>query len=313
MGNITDKLIKAIHEKQNPTVLGLDTQISHLPEEFASKIDYADKANITKSICDAIFEYNKLLVNTLCDIIPSVKIQIAYYELLGADGIKLFKKTIDLSKQAGMIVMADAKRNDIGSTAGAYSSAFIGESDLGNGVSKAMFNADIVTVNPYLGTDGIKPFLDDCEKYSKGIFALVKTSNPSSGEFQNLKCEDGKYLYAHVADKVSQWGENQIGEYGYSSVGAVVGATYPEEGGILRKAMPHTFFLIPGYGAQGGTAKSLLPCFDKNGSGGIVNASRSILTAHKNSNLSTVDAVREEAVRMQNDLLSALGGKITLP
>lgn len=310
--NIMDSLIEKIYEKQNPTVLGLDTQVSHLPDEITSKINYDNKDGLVTSICSAIYEYNKLLVDSLYDIIPAVKIQIAYYEILGVEGIKLFKNTIDLAKSAGMIVMADAKRNDIGSTAEAYSSAFIGKTKLDSETLYSAFDADMVTVNPYLGTDGMKPFVDDCEKYSKGIFSLVKTSNPSSGEFQNLKCEDGKYLYEHVANKVSQWGENQIGVHGYSSVGAVVGATYPEEGGLLRKMMPNTFFLIPGYGAQGGTAKSLLPCFDENGSGGIVNASRSILAAHKKSDLSAKDAAREESIRMKNDLLNALGGKIIL-
>ena len=303
--NIIDKLIDGIYQKQNPTVLGLDTQVSHLPQDLLANIDQ----NNAQSICDGIFEYNKMLVDNLKDIIPAVKVQIAYYELFGAQGMQLFIDTVKYAKNAGMITIADAKRNDIGSTAQAYSSAFLGETSLVNSAF-SVIDSDMVTVNPYLGTDGIQPFLDDCKKYDKGIFVLVKTSNPSSGEFQNLKCEDGKYLYEHVALKVEDWGEELLGESGYSSVGAVVGATYPQESGVLRKLMPRTFFLVPGYGAQGGTAQSLLPSFDEFGSGAIVNASRSILAAHKKSDLPAVEAAKAEALRMKADLLSALGGKI---
>ena len=293
---IVDALIHAAYEKQNPTIMGLDTRAEYLPAGF----DMSDPQECAHSI----FEFNKQLIDGLADIVPAVKVQVAFYEMYGLHGMETLYKTLCYAKEAGLIVVADAKRGDIGSTAEAYSRAFLGqaaEDGLRDG-----FPADMLTVNPYLGADGIAPFLKDCARFDKGIFVLVKTSNPSSGEFQDLVCQ-GKPLYEHIAESVSRWGESLIGDCGYSDVGAVVGATYPEQGKYLREKFTHLYFLVPGYGAQGATGKDLRGCFDENGWGAIVNASRSILCAHKQSRLHFVDAARQEALRMRADLLGTIG------
>lgn len=242
--NVIDKLINKIKETNNPTVMGLDPRYDMLPNCIKSKYE-----KTPEGVAKAIIEFNKSLIDNSCDIIPAVKVQIAFYEMLGIFGMNAFYETCKYAKEKGMIVMADAKRGDIGSTAEGYSSAFIGKTKIED---KLYGNDDIdfVTVNPYLGTDGVKPFIEDCKKYDKGIFILVKTSNPSSGELQDLKLENGKTIYETVGDLVENWGAELIGENGYSSIAAVVGATYPEQLQTLRARMPHTFFLIPGYGAQ---------------------------------------------------------------
>lgn len=320
--HIIDRLMAATVEKQNPTVLGLDTQFTHLPDESQRKIleeigpgdgeadSLAYRTLAETRIASALLDYNKALIDALADVVPAVKLQIAYYELFGAPGVAVYEECIRYAKTAGLLVMADAKRNDIGATAEAYAAAFLGETVCG-GLRFPAFDADFLTVNPYLGSDGIAPFVQACKAHNKGIFALVKTSNPSSGEFQDLKAEDGRPFYEHIGEKVRQWGEDSQGEQGYSRVGAVVGATYPEEAARLRQLLPHSYFLVPGYGAQGATAAELAPAFDKGGLGAIVNASRSIIAAHKkNPGLGPVDAALQEAQHMKAALLAALGGRI---
>ncbi len=297
---ITDKLIEKIIEKQNPTAVGLDTELGYLPEELRAGIASPEEA------AEAIFTFNKTLLDHVYDLIPAVKVQIAYYEQYGAAGIDCFVKTVDYAKGKGLFVIADCKRNDIGSTAARYSAAYLGETEIGGAVSFAC-SADFLTVNGYLGSDGITPFTDDCKKHDKGIFVLVKTSNPSSGELQNLKLADGRAVYECMGDMVEGWGADTVGAYGYSAVGAVVGATYPEEAKVLRKRLPHTFFLIPGYGAQGANAEMLKNCFDEKGLGGIVNNSRGILCAYKKTGGTYFEAARKACVAMQEDLRSVLG------
>jgi orotidine-5'-phosphate decarboxylase len=299
--HMMDQLQEQVIRLQNPTVVGLDTRYEYLPEDFADRFE-----KTPRGAAQAIFEYNKVLIDTLADIIPAAKVQAAFYEMYGLPGMECFKKTLDYAKKAGMIVMADAKRGDIGSTAEAYSKTFLGQAKI-NDMDAENFACDILTVNPYFGIDGIKPFAEDCARHEKGIFVLVKTSNPSGGEFQDLLV-DGKPLYERVAEKVEQWGSELIGRNGYSSVGAVVGATYPEQGSKLRKQLQHTYFLVPGYGAQGAKGADLAGCFDEKGGGAIVNASRSIICAHKKQpGVYFADASRKEALRMKEDLLSALG------
>ncbi len=298
-----DKLIEKIIEMQNPTCVGLDTSFDYLPDELKNGVSDFEGA------AEAICEFNMNIIDKIYDIVPSVKVQIAYYEMYGYAGLQAFEHTVNYARGRGMIVIADCKRNDIGSTAGCYSKAYLGETDV-NGKKLRAFKADMLTVNGYLGTDGIKPFVDDIKSHDKSIFVLVKTSNPSSGELQNLKLENGKFIYEQMGELVEKWGEETVGKYGYSDVGAVVGATHPEEAARLREQLKHTFFLIPGYGAQGGSAEMLKVCFDKNGLGGIVNSSRGILCAYKNElydGLNYADAARAACVDMQKDLLGAIG------
>ncbi len=298
-----DKLIEKIIEMQNPTCVGLDTSFDYLPDELKNGVSDFEGA------AEAICEFNMNIIDKIYDIVPSVKVQIAYYEMYGYAGLQAFEHTVNYARGRGMIVIADCKRNDIGSTAGCYSKAYLGETDV-NGKKLRAFKADMLTVNGYLGTDGIKPFVDDIKSHDKSIFVLVKTSNPSSGELQNLKLENGKFIYEQMGELVEKWGEETVGKYGYSDVGAVVGATHPEEAARLREQLKHTFFLIPGYGAQGGSAEMLKVCFDKNGLGGVVNSSRGILCAYKNElydGLNYADAARAACMDMQKDLLGAIG------
>ena len=306
MKNAIDILIDKIKETNNPTVMGLDPRYEMLPECIKSKY-----GTDVKSVCAGILEYNKALIDAIYDIIPAVKPQIAFYEMFGVDGIECFKQTCKYAKEKGMIVIADIKRGDIGTTAAGYSNAYLGKTLVGE-KEESFYDIDWVTVNPYLGVDGVKPFIEDCKKYNKGIFVLVKTSNKSSGELQDLKLEDGKTVYEKVAELVNSWGEDLIGEYGYSSVASVVGATYPVQMENLRKIMPHSYFLIPGYGAQGGKAEDLAVGFE-NGLGGIVNASRSLMCAFKAdrwkdqySDEEYAKATRAEAIRMRDELNAAI-------
>ena len=239
-----DNLIEKIKEKNNPTVIGLDPRYDMIPDCIKNKYG-ADLEGAGK----AIIEFNKALIDETFDIIPAVKPQIAFYEMFGTDGINVFKQTCDYARKKGMIVIADIKRGDIGSTASGYSNAYLGKTPLLE-KEEPIFNVDFATINPYLGIDGIKPFIEDCKQYGKGIFIIDKTSNPSSGELQDLKLENGNTIYEQVALLIEKWGEDLRGEYGYSSISSVVGATYPEQLQTLRKLAPHTFFLIPGYGAQ---------------------------------------------------------------
>ena len=307
MKNAIDILIEKIKETGNPTVMGLDPRYEMIPECVRKKYD----SNL-EGACKAILEYNKALIDATCDIVPAVKPQVAFYEMFGLDGIKVFNETCKYAKEKGMVVIADAKRGDIGSTAQGYSNAFLGKTPIGD-EGFEVFNVDFLTVNPYMGTDCVKPFVEDCQKYNKGLFVLVKTSNKSSGEIQDLVLENGKTIYETVAELVNTWGEELVGENGYSSVGAVVGATYPKQLEELRKIMPKTYFLIPGYGAQGGKAEDIALGFDENGLGGIVNASRSLICAYKSDlwkdkfvEEDYAKATRAEALRMKEELTAAL-------
>ena len=300
---MVDKLIEKIIQMQNPTCVGLDTNFSYLPDEMQEGMATFE------GVSEAIVEFNMNIIDKVCDIVPAVKVQVAYYEQYGFEGLRAFNYTVNYAHGRGMFVIADCKRNDIGSTAKCYSTAFLGETDV-NGKKIKAFPADMLTVNGYLGTDGVQPFVEDCKNNDKGIFVLVKTSNPSSGELQNLKLESGEYLYERMGSLVEQWGKDCVGKYGYSDVGAVVGATHPEEAANLRKKLKNTFFLIPGYGAQGGNAQMLKCCFDSNGLGGIVNNSRGIICAYKKpeySGMNYAEAARAACIDMQQDLISTLG------
>ncbi|MDR1885613.1 MAG: orotidine-5'-phosphate decarboxylase [Synergistaceae bacterium] len=288
-----DRLIRAVRESGNPSALGLDTRYEYLPEPFAARHSDAGRPG-------AIYEFNSHLLRGLRDIIPCVKIQAAYYEMLGPEGMACMRMTIDLARKLDYVVIADAKRGDIGATAEAYSAAYIGEG--------APFPADFLTVNPYFGQDGIEPFLSGCARTGGGIFVLVKTSNPSGRELQDLTVTDGRPLYEHVAGRVAAWGADLTGDEGYSSVGAVVGATYPVQGTRLRQIMPRTFFLLPGYGAQGARASDLSGCFGEPGCGAIVAASRSLICAHRTAaTCDFVAAARAEAERMRDEISRASG------
>ena len=297
---IIDKLIEKIIATQNPTCVGLDTQLDYLPDEMRAGVMTCGDA------AAAILAFNKKLIDSVYDIVPSVKVQVAYYEQYGAAGMQAFLDTVAYAKERGLVVIADCKRNDIGSTAGRYSAAYLGETALGE-QNVSVAGCDFLTVNAYLGTDGVQPFPADCKKYDRGLFILVKTSNPSSGELQDLKLSDGRTVYECMGDMVEGWGSDMVGAYGYSAVGAVVGATHPAEAKILRDRLPHTFFLIPGYGAQGGKAEMLKNCFDANGLGGVVNNSRGILTAYKKNGGTFWEAARAACLAMKADLLSVLG------
>ncbi|NMA95767.1 MAG: orotidine-5'-phosphate decarboxylase [Clostridiales bacterium] len=274
-----DILIDRIIDKRNPTVVGLDTRIEYLPSELINK--HKRRTLDFKSASDAIFDFNRQIIDKVYEYVPAVKVQVAYYEMYGISGLQAFYDTCKYAKEKGLLVIGDVKRNDIGSTAEAYANAYLGRTNLIE-QEKGAFNLDFITINPYLGIDGVKPFIKACEEYNKGIFILVKTSNPSSSDFQDLYLEDKKTkVYEKVANKVSKWGDITIGNKGYSSVGAVVGATHPNEAKRLRVDMPHTYFLVPGYGAQGGGAEDVCKSFDNRGLGAIVNASRSIICAYR--------------------------------
>ncbi|NMB30200.1 MAG: orotidine-5'-phosphate decarboxylase [Clostridiales bacterium] len=297
-----DRLIEKIKEKDNPTVVGLDPKLEYVPT-FIVEEAIAKHGETLKAAAKAIYKFNKALINALYDVVPAIKPQCAYYEMYGYEGVKTLYKTIQYAKKRGMYVITDGKRNDIGATMEAYATAHLGKVKVGNAEIEP-FAGDALTVNAYLGTDGISPLLDVCDKYDKGIFVLVKTSNPSSGELQD-KLIDGTSIYRTVGDMCEKWGEGRIGKYGYSSVGAVVGATYPEQLEELRKALPSTFFLVPGYGAQGGGAAAVANAFDKNGVGAVINSSRAIMCAYKKEGCDERDfaaAALREALRMKKDI-----------
>ena len=274
---MVEKLIANIKRTKAPIVVGLDPMLNYIPEHIQKKA-FAEFGETLEGAAEAIWQYNKEIVDHTYDLIPAVKPQIAMYEQFGIEGLKAFKKTVDYCKEKGLVVIGDVKRGDIGSTSAAYATAHLGKVQVGC-KTYAAFDEDFATVNPYLGSDGIKPFLEVCKEEKKGIFVLVKTSNPSSGEFQD-RLIDGKPLYELVGEKVAQWGEECMGE-SYSYVGAVVGATYPEMGKVLRKVMPKSYILVPGYGAQGGKGADLVHFFNEDGLGAIVNSSRGIIAAYK--------------------------------
>ena len=298
-----DLLIKKIIEKKNPTVAGLDPKIDYVPEFIKNKY-FKEYGETLKACAYAILEFNKGLIDALCDIVPAVKPQSAYYEMYGVYGEEVLKETIDYAKEKGLYVILDGKRNDIGATSEAYATAYLGNTKVADGKEVCAFGADSLTVNGYLGTDGIAPFVNTFSN-DKTIFVLVKTSNKSSGELQDLELKDGKKIYEKMAELVDMWGKDSIGEYGYSRVGAVVGATYPEQLKEIRESNPNTFFLVPGYGAQGGGADDIKYAFDEKGLGAIINSSRGIMCAYKKGNYTEEEyakAARDEAIRMRDEI-----------
>lgn len=302
------KLIQNIQRTKAPVCVGLDPMLSYIPEHILKK-SFGEFGETLEGAADAVWNFNKEIIDATYDLIPSVKPQLAMYEQFGIEGLKVYDRTVKYCQGKGLLVIADAKRGDIGSTSAAYATAHLGKVKVGGSVCTA-FNTEFMTVNPYLGTDGIKPFVDVCKSDDKGLFILVKTSNPSSGEFQD-RLIDGKPLYEHVAEKVVEWGSDCM-DGSYSNVGAVVGATYPEMGAILRKLMPHTYFLVPGYGAQGGTAKDLKACFNEDGLGAVVNSSRGIIAAYRQEKYSKfgpehfAEASRQAVIDMVADINSVL-------
>ena len=272
-----NKLISNIRKTNAPIVVGLDPMLNYIPEHIQKKA-FAEFGETLEGSAEAIWQYNKGIVDATYDLIPAVKPQIAMYEQFGIPGLIAYKKTVDYCKSKDLVVIGDIKRGDIGSTSAAYAVGHLGQVQVGSR-KYAGFDEDFATVNPYLGSDGVKPFMDICKEEKKGIFVLVKTSNPSSGEFQD-RVIDGRPLYELVGEKVAQWGDELMGDE-YSYVGAVVGATYPEMGKVLRKIMPKTFILVPGYGAQGGKGADLVHFFNEDGLGAIVNSSRGIIAAYK--------------------------------
>ncbi len=301
-----DLMIKKIIDMNSPVVAGLDPKLDYVPE-FLQKECFDEFGKNALGASQALLKFNMALIDELCEVVPAVKVQAAYYEMYGIEGMSALYKTVSYAKERGMYVILDGKRGDIGSTAEAYSSGWLGKTTIA-GTDYAMSEADCLTVNPYLGSDGILPFVNDCKKYDKGIFALVKTSNPSSGEIQDLKVGENT-VYEMMASLVDKWGADNIGEYGYSAVGAVVGATYPEQAKKLRAQMKHTYFLVPGYGAQGAGADDVAVSFDKEGFGAIVNSSRAIMCAYKKSGNEKefAKAAKDEAVNMTKAINAAIG------
>ena len=299
-----DTLMEKIVETQNPTVVGLDPKLDYVPE-FIKKEAFDVEGYTLKAAAKAIYRFNKGIIDAVCDVVPAIKPQAAYYEMYGYYGVKALAKTIEYAKSKGIFVITDGKRNDIGATMEAYTNAHLGTVTIGERVLEP-FGADALTVNGYLGSDGIEPLLNACREFDKGIFVLVKTSNKSSGELQD-RLIDGKPVYEIMGEMCEKWGESAMGAYGYSSVGAVVGATYPEQLKELRVKMPHTFFLVPGYGAQGGGAEGVAKAFDKNGRGAIVNSSRAVMCAYKKEGCDETEyaaAALRECIRMKNDIIS---------
>ncbi len=309
-----DRLMENIMQKQNPTVAGLDPKLDYIPGYVKAQCFEKYGKNL-QGAAESLLAFNKALIDSLWDIVPAVKPQAAYYEMYGWPGMKAFAETIDYAKSKGLFVITDGKRNDIGATMQAYAAAHLGVTDV-EGESFQAFGADALTVNGYLGTDCIDPLLAVCGAKDKGIFVLVKTSNPSAGEFQDQMMH-AMYepLYRAMGNMCQQWGLKLPGKYGYSGVGAVVGATYPKQLKELRAALPNTFFLVPGFGAQGGAADDVALGFDKHGLGAIVNSSRAIMCAWQKENCDPQDfagAARREALRMRDQLMAKLGG-ISLP
>ena len=308
-----NKLVDKIKKTNAPIVVGLDPMMKFIPKHITDKA-YAEFGETLEGAAEAIWQYNKAIIDAVHDLIPAVKPQIAMYEQFGIPGLVAFKKTVDYCKEKDLVVIGDIKRGDIGSTSAAYATGHLGKVQVGSN-SFYGFDEDFVTVNPYLGSDGVNPFIDVCKEENKGIFVLVKTSNPSSGEFQD-QLVSGRPLYELVGEQVAKWGESHMGD-SYSYVGAVVGATYPEMGRVLRKVMPKAYILVPGYGAQGGQGKDLVHFFNKDGLGAIVNSSRGIIAAYKQDKYKEMgiteenfaDASRQAVIDMVDDIAGALGTK----
>ncbi len=303
-----NQLVEKIKKTQAPIVVGLDPMLSYIPDWIKEKA-FKEYGETLEGAAEAVWQYNKGIVDAVCDLVPAVKPQIAMYEQFGVEGVGVFKRTVDYCRDKGLVVIADVKRGDIGSTSEAYAVGHLGKVQVGSSWLTP-FGEDFATVNPYLGSDGINPFIKVCKEEKKGIFVLVKTSNPSSGEFQD-RLIDGRPLYEWVGEKVNAWGQECMGE-DYSYIGAVVGATYPEMGKILRKQMPKAFILVPGYGAQGGKGKDLVHFFNEDGLGAIVNSSRGIIAAYKQEAYASfgpehyAEASRKAVEVMREDIRQAL-------
>ena len=301
-----EKLVEKIKKLEAPIVVGLDPTLNFLPKHLLDKA-VNEKGETLEAAADAIFEFNKKIVDAVYDLIPAVKPQIAMYEQFGIPGLMAYKQTVDYCHEKGLLVIGDAKRGDIGSTSTAYAIGHLGKVKIGS-TEIAPIDTDFLTINPYMGSDSVVPFVEECKKYDKGLFILVKTSNPSSGEFQDQKVGK-KAVYELVGKKVDEWGAELV-KNGYSDVGAVVGATYPEMGEVLREIMPKAYILVPGYGAQGGTAAELKPFFNKDGLGAIVNSSRGIIAAYKQDKYAEygaegfAEAARAAVIDMKNDIAS---------
>ncbi|MCL2016052.1 MAG: orotidine-5'-phosphate decarboxylase [Defluviitaleaceae bacterium] len=304
---LIDKLVSRIIDLDSPIVVGLDPRLDKMPQKLRDEIFFV-RGKTPEAAARIFYRFNKAIIDHIYDIVPAVKPQIAMYEQLGVAGIDCYIKTVSYAKSKGLLVIGDIKRGDIATTAEAYSHGHIGKIEIEDTVHKA-FDEDFITVNPYMGSDSVSPYLSDCQKYGKGIFVLVKTSNKGSKDIQDLITVDGLPIYRHVGNLVSEWGNDLIGEHGFSSVCAVVGATHPEEGTILRENMPHTFFLVPGYGAQGGTAKDLQGMYNPDKLGIIVNSSRGITEAFHSEEYKTygehnfAQAARDAVLAMKRDLL----------
>ncbi|MFC2143162.1 orotidine-5'-phosphate decarboxylase [Candidatus Aenigmatarchaeota archaeon] len=310
MSNFADRLLKAIDEKENPSVVGLDPRIGKIPGHIKDQAVQAVCGDGYEAAAEALYQFGRGIIDAVYDIVPAVKPQRAFFEMYGSAGIRAFERLVDYAKQQGLIVIEDAKRNDIGSTAEAYAAGHLGSVPLAWGTSPVTA-IDAMTVNPYLGSDGIKPFLEQCGLNGKGIFVLAKTSNPSSGELQDKLLQSSREpVYKDTARQIDEWGKGLVGEEGFSSVGAVVGATYPQQAEELRGVMPNTIFLIPGYGKQGGGSDGAVTGFTQEGRGGIVNSSRAVIFAYEDNDRfgpeQFGDAARAEAERMRTDLRGAL-------
>ncbi len=308
-----NRLNEKIKKTGAPIVVGLDPMLRFVPQAIRQRV-YAEYGETLEGAAEAVWQYNKGIVDAVCDLIPAVKPQIAMYEQFGIPGLVAFQRTVNYCKEKGLVVIGDIKRGDIGSTSEAYAVGHLGKVQVGSSTHYG-FDEDFATVNPYLGSDGVKPFLKVCAEEKKGIFVLVKTSNPSSGEFQD-RLIDGKPLYEYVGEQVAAWGAECMPESGdYSYVGAVVGATYPEQGRLLRKVMPHTLILVPGYGAQGGRGADLVHFFQEDGLGAIINSSRGIIAAYQQEQYARfgeagyADAARAAVLAMREDIAQALAGR----
>lgn len=319
MTNFADRLLDAIDEKQNPCCIGLDPRIKNIPQYIKNNAVELNGNNFI-AVSQAFLDFNKGVIDATHDIVPAYKPQMAFYEQYGVYGVSAFEKTVEYIKKMGCIAIEDAKRNDIGSTSKAYADGHLGEVELCDSSSISSLGVDAMTVNAYLGSDCINPFVENCKKHGKGIFVLVKTSNPSSGELQDIKvgtdeeAEAVGYtptIFTRMAELVDKWGQELVGKRGYSSVGAVVGATYPEQAKIARKLMSKAIILVPGYGAQGARGKDVLPNFNKDGQGAIVNSSRGIIFAYqrepfKRDEAEFDHAAKESALAMRDDIVSAM-------
>ena len=310
-----EELINGIIEKNNPSILGLDPDMSYIPE-FIIEDSFNQYGKNLNGAAACILEFNKQLIDELYDIFPGVKLQLAYYEQYGIPGMQAFQATIEYARSKKLLVIADGKRNDISSTAKAYSNAFLGKAEIAKGLLMSVFDCDALTINPYLGVDGIKPFTDDCEKYGKGVFVLLKTSNSSSSQIQDLIASNGEPVFMAVMEILNSIAAKQIKYKGYSGIGAVVSANHPVMAKKIRKAMPNSYFLVPGFGAQGGDGQTVAACFDEAGLGAVVNASRSIMLAYRSdkwetqySEIDFAKAARAEAIMMKEEINLAIANR----